>query len=127
MRDMLVSSDPILKRRQRFHYDGHSGEYAFSQEYDVSDIVDTNKALYAGTDERTRHGDVERYASIPLHILFQWQAEWDEKGFGDAERELDLRRKLDDPDLRSFRTRPGRLFRPGMSARGMTIAPMGSF
>lgn len=81
---------------------------------DVEPIIEMNKALYAQTDEKARWGEWNHVAQIPLHILDKWIEEGimerDGRGWTFKDNKEALKR-LDDPDFRYFRTRPGKLSR----------------
>ena len=69
------------------------------KEQDVTGIVEMNKADF--NDAPARWGDGKRVASIPMAIY------WELKRTGVADDQAALRRWLNDPDNRHFRTRPG--------------------
>lgn len=74
---------------------------------DVEPILEHNKRLATADDGYSPSRDVRRVASIPLAVIEQWRAEgFDLLGQYDPK---ELRRRLNDPDNRFFRTAPGKL------------------
>ena len=101
MATRTVTSDPIAKRRVRYHDDGDG--YVLETQQDVQHIVDKNLARQALIDENASWGEMAQVAEIPLTV-------WGELvRNGIANDEKALRKWLDDPDNRFFRTRPGNL------------------
>lgn len=70
---------------------------------DATEIVEVNKMFMADTDEHARYGDMSRVASIPTVLWFELVRN------GVADDPVRLRKWLNDPDNRLFRTRPGRV------------------
>ena len=93
--------DPTTKRTEFFSYDELTDKVTIRTETDVTDIVEENKALYNAVNERTRFGEMTKVASIPMTLY----AELSKSGklFDQAY----MKRWLNDPDNRVFRTRPG--------------------
>jgi hypothetical protein len=104
MKSRLFDVDPEMGTTTIFHPDGEGG-FTLETQQDVTDILEANKSLYAGVDERARYGErLTRKASIPLIVWEQWKKE------GDPEHDkVFLKRKLNDPENRYFLTRPGRI------------------
>lgn len=111
MSGRLLETDPITKKRSVFYSDHDGRELIVHTEFDVEDVIETAKGAHAQVDERARYGEMDRVATVPLCVLFDWERDWRAKGLSEAEKERDLRRRLDDPDNRFMRTRPGRLSR----------------
>lgn len=87
-----------------FHDDPHTGGFIIETIRDVTPIVEDNKAEYASIDERARYsssGIGGKVATIPAEIVQKLMTEgiW-----GDQKA---MKRWLNDPDNRCFRTRPG--------------------
>jgi hypothetical protein len=104
----FVDFDPALKRSRSVHYDPIADNFVLESKYDVTDVIERNKALYNATDERARWGEMTLVGSIPLSDYYRLKAE----GAIDADGEADavpLMRILQDPAYRDWRTRPGRL------------------
>ena len=94
--------DPVAGMREIFHYDDKTGDVYIETIADVEQTVEINKAQYASMDERARWRDgFNHVGRIPL-IFFQMHPElmYDDEA---------LRKWLNNPDHRSFRSRPGRL------------------
>lgn len=103
MRKLLLDHDPVVKQKSRFYHDSEGEEFVIEDRVDVEDVVEQNKALYAQTDENARWGEFDRVASIPLVVYFDLKRE------GVLDDPVRLRRWLNDPENRLFRTRPGRV------------------
>jgi hypothetical protein len=92
---------------RRIHH-AHADEYAIETVQDVTEIVEENKMAYnARGGERWKHF-VNHVAQIPTSIYYDLKR----KGIIDDKRDPEmkaLRRWLNDPDNRAWRTRPGRL------------------
>jgi hypothetical protein len=100
----IFDEDPIGGRRRLFHYDHTNDTFTIETQQDVTDLVEQNKALAGRFDERSRWaGDWHRVASIPMSLYF------DLKRKGLVDDIPALKRWLNDPDNRFFRTRPGRV------------------
>lgn len=103
----LLDYDPLIKRKRNFHILEGGDDYAVESQFDVTDIIEQNKALYNSVDERARHRSevFNRVASLPLAVYVDLQ----NRGILDDEKAF--RKWLDDPENRHFRTRPGKLSR----------------
>lgn len=90
-----------------FHYNHDDDSYTISKTQDVKPILDANARAYNSVDERARWNHDElgmnRVASIPILLWFQWQKQ------GITQNWDTLRRKLSDSAFKRLRTRPGRL------------------
>ena len=95
------SFDPVTGIKRTFHWDDTADEFLIQTEQPTAEIVETNKQAY--NDAPDRWGEWTRVASIPLSIYF------DLKKKGIADDEAALKRWLNDPSNRFFRTRPGSL------------------
>lgn len=85
-----------------WHYDADKDEGVIETIFDVNAIGEDNKARYNSFDERARwNGDMHHVASIPMSLFYQMKAE------GKLEDQAYMKRFLNDPDNRVFRTRPG--------------------
>lgn len=105
MDSFIIDDDPIGMMRSRIH--SHAdGSLTVENSQDASEVIDDNKARFNTFDERSRWNDFgNRVASIPLVVWFDLVRR------GIAADEKALRRWLDDPENRHFRTRPGKLSR----------------
>lgn len=101
MAGRTLSRDPISGKVTRMHFEGD--DYVIETKQDVQHIVDKNLARQALIDENARWGEMTQVAEIPVSL---W-AELHRKGIANDEKAL--RRWLDDPDNRHFRTRYGSL------------------
>lgn len=102
--------DPVVKKHVIAHEDSsRSGDWVFETKVDVTDIVETNKAQYAQTDERARWGKMgevwAKVASIPEHLYFSAL----KQGLFDPNDDKSLLSWIQNRDNLAWRTRPGRL------------------
>lgn len=95
----LFEVDPLTGIETYFHYNADNDTFTLEKQQDVEPILDLNKAQY--NEAPTRWGDGQRVASIPLSLYSELKA----KGIIDDQDAL--RKWLNDPDNRFFRTRPG--------------------
>ena len=102
MSGRLLEDDPVTGVRSTFHYDQDTGGFVIQARQEVDSILTDNHENYKDRDSSWK-GDVHHVASIPSTI---W-AELKREGIADDEKAL--KRWLDDPDNRAFRTRPGHL------------------
>lgn len=77
------------------------GEYVVETRQDVSAIVQANKRQM--NDDTGKWGDINKVASIPLSVYY------DLKRRGIADDPKALRKWMNDPDNRVFRTKGGTL------------------
>jgi hypothetical protein len=81
-----------------------------TQQQDITDIVEANKADYNATDSKASWGDTlnNRVARIPLSVFTDLEKQGITRGFTviDMKRFKDW---LNNPDNRVFRTRAGRI------------------
>lgn len=104
----LFSRDNVLGITRWFHYNPETDQFAIETvQDDVSPIVEANKASFAMTDERARFGEsatgMHLVASIPLAVYEKLVVD------GIAKDQKAMKRWLDAPENRVFRTRPGKL------------------
>ncbi len=97
----LFDKDDALGITRIWHYDADKDEATIETRQDVSQIIEENKQEYAQIDERARWGEWTRVASIPMSIYFQLKRE------GKLDDEAFMKRWLNDPDNKYFRTRSG--------------------
>ncbi|BDC37915.1 hypothetical protein [Paraburkholderia terrae] len=87
-----------------WHYDESSDTAVIETVQDHTAIVEANKASFNSVDERSRYNDgMHKVATIPLVIL------QDLKQKGILNDPAALKRWLNDPENRYFRTRPGQV------------------
>ena len=99
----LFDFDPMTGTTKWWHYDADRDEATIETVFEVGDIVEQNKAHYAATDERTRWGEWSKVASIPMPLFYRLKKD------GIIDDPSAMKRWLNDPDNRFFRTRPGRV------------------
>ena len=88
--------------RKMWHYDAEKDEAVIETIIDASQIVSDNKDRFNSFDERANwKGDMHHVASIPMALFYQMKAE------GKLDDQAYMKRWLNDPDNRAFRTRPG--------------------
>jgi len=92
---------PELGIRRYFHWDDSNNTFLIETEQDVGQILDVNKEEF--NEAPDRWGEWSRVASIPISIYY------DLKKKGIADDDAAMKRWLNDPDNRFFRTRPGRV------------------
>jgi hypothetical protein len=97
----ILNSSPEQGLVRLFHYDADTDDVAIETVQDVTALVEANRAEYDEYTSLDRYGDMRRVASIPIALYF------DLKRQGIAEDPEAMRRWLNDPDNRFFRTSPG--------------------
>ena len=104
--------DPLTATIQTWHTDHADGKAYLETRQDVTEILETNKAMYADIDERARWPkEMARVASIPMVVIEQLAKQGILYPGGAVKDEKALRKWLDDPANKYFRTRPGKLSR----------------
>jgi hypothetical protein len=94
---------------QKTYYADGDGGLIIETSQDVTDIIESNKAEYAATDERKRWGDGwEKVGSIPLSLIQTLNELGICRGFAIVDQKK-MKAFLNDPENRHFRTRPGRV------------------
>jgi len=87
-----------------WHYNPETDEATIETQQDVSNVVEENKDQFNATDNKANWtGEWHKVASIPLNIYYELQAS------GKITDQAYMRRWLNDPDNRFFRTRPGQV------------------
>lgn len=100
----MISQDPVTGVKEYFHHDGREdGTVGIERVQDVQDIVDVAQRRYNDQKRSTRYGELAKVASVPLSVLEQLRKD------GIASDQKALKKWLNDPDNRVFRTRPGRV------------------
>lgn len=97
----LFDKDDALGITRIWHYDEETDKATIETRQDVSAIIEENKNEYAQIDERARWGEWTRVASIPMSVYFQLKRE------GKLDDEAYMKRWINDPENKYFRTRPG--------------------
>ena len=99
----LFSTDKDQGITRYFHYDDDTDQVTIQTQQDVSDVIEENKQEFAQIDERARWGEWTRVASIPMSIYLKLKAE------GKLDDQAYMKRWLNDPENRYFRTRAGQV------------------
>jgi len=87
-----------------WHFDDETGQATIQTQQDVTAVVEANKADFNKVDERANwKGEWHHVASIPEGVYYQLKAE------GKLDDQAYMKRWLNDPDNRFFRTRPGQV------------------
>lgn len=98
----VLSHDP-LSGITRYWHDNEDGTYTVETDQDMSAIIEQNKKLSNETDKHTKYGEWSRVASIPLSVYYDLKA----KGIVDDPKAM--KKWLNDPDNKYFRTREGKV------------------
>lgn len=103
-------SEPLILNRNEdlgitrlFHFDDDTETFTIETVQDVSNLIELNRAEFDEHTSLDRFGDMNRVASIPMNVYF------DLKNKGITDDTKAMKRWLNDPDNRFFRTRPGRV------------------
>lgn len=95
--------DPVLGIERWFHSSDDGESFTIETRQDSTQLLDANKALYNDAPVRFGNQMWTRVAQLPMNL---WH-ELKQKGILDDDAEM--KKWLNDPDNRFFRTRPGRL------------------
>jgi len=97
----LFSHDPATGITRYFHFDPLTNEIAFETVQQTTEIVEANRAQFNATDRRYGKEEFTKVASIPLALFMELKKK------GIANDPAALKKWLNDPDNRAFRTKPG--------------------
>ena len=101
----VLDYDPATGITQWFHFDEITGDIGLETKQDVTAGIEGTKGACNPVDERAPwKGDVHRVASIPM-VIYNELA----KITNNFKDQRVVRKWLNDPDNRVFRTRPGRV------------------
>ena len=103
MSKKLFDYDPETGTTKWWHYDADKDEAKIETVFEVGDIIEANKAQFNSTDERAKWGEWSRVASIPMALFYRLKQQ------GIIDDQAAMKRWINDPDNRLFRTRPGRV------------------
>jgi hypothetical protein len=95
----IVSVDQAMGATTKWH--DVDGDVVIENTLDVESLIEHNKAQFNQIDERARYGEFTKVASIDM---LTWL---DLKKKGILDDQVRLKRWLNDPDNRYYRTRPG--------------------
>ena len=99
----LVSENKAIGQKQYWH-DHDDGSVTIETVQTVDNVAEDNKATFNQFDERANwKGDMHKVASIPMSIFY------DLKRKGILDDPAAMKKWLNDPDNRVFRTRPGQV------------------
>ena len=102
MTTKLFDINPLTGTRKMWHYDAEKDEATIETIIDATQVVEANKNRFNSFDEKANwKGDKHHVASIPMALFYQMKAE------GKLDDQAYMKRWLNDPDNRAFRTRPG--------------------
>lgn len=99
----IFDTNADLGITRTWHYDEDTDQATIQTSQDVTAIIEENKNEFNQVDERARWGEFSRVASIPLNLFYQLKNE------GKLEDQAYMKRWLNDPENRHFRTRPGQV------------------
>jgi hypothetical protein len=107
-----MSRDRELDRHdglvEYLHYDEGEDRFALELVSDVAPVIERNKALYNDGDGYAESREWRRVASFPPIMREIAKQIWGADPFAKGNEDL-LKRLLNDPELRHFRTAPGRI------------------
>lgn len=93
---------------ERLHIDEATQTAAIEMVADIEPIIERNKALYHDTDGYSPSREWKHVASIPLVVVEIWRKRYGVDVLAKEHAPL-LKKLLNDPEWRAFRTSPGRL------------------
>jgi hypothetical protein len=103
----LLTDDPLTGSKTYFHYDPMTKKITLEDVQDVTEIVERNRVMQnSGLSGYTKSKDMKHVATIPLCFLTKWANEagvsLNDKAMGEI-----IKKKLNDPDFKAFRTGMG--------------------
>tara|TARA_R100000963_G_scaffold34772_2_gene29572 strand:+ start:1666 stop:1980 length:315 start_codon:yes stop_codon:yes gene_type:complete len=100
----VMDRDPVTGKETVFHWNEHDDNYAVEDRQDVTGIIKDATAKRNETDRNTRYGNgMTQVASIPMNMYHDWVR----KGYTKDQKKM--KKLLNSPDLRKFRTRQGKV------------------
>jgi hypothetical protein len=99
----FFDKDPITGSTTLYHYDYADDTFSFETITDHEPLIEANKRLHNDATDKNWKGDMHLVASLPLDVWFRLKKQ------GILKDQKALKRFLNDPDNRAYRTRPGRL------------------
>jgi len=97
----VLAFDPATGCMQYVDYDENTDTFRVVDEIEAQPLIDLNKKFF--NEAPDRWGDGQTVGRVPLVLWNKLKRE------GIIDDEQALRRWLNDPDNRGFRTRPGRV------------------
>ena len=97
----ILDVEPEIGRTTVYWYNQYDKTQRLVEHWDVNEIVEFNKAMYAAKDERSRWSDWEHVGKIPISIAHDVL----KKTNNGRDREA-VNRWLKDPENRHFVSRP---------------------
>lgn len=101
--EMLFDENPLAGTRTIFVPMGDDGDFKLVTQQAIDPILEDNQENRKERDRNTRWKDINHVASIPLNIFWELK----EKGIADDEKAM--KKWLNEPENRVFRTREGRV------------------
>jgi len=98
----LLSYDPAANVKTYFTYDDDRDAFSVETVQETDDVVDANKRDFNDAQTGWR-GDMHKVASIPMTLYMTLKRQ------GVIDDPVALKRWLNDPENRYFRTKPGRV------------------
>lgn len=95
---VIFEVDALTKTVQKFFWDPQTEQFTITDEQDVTELVEQNKALRNDDAKADPHSIVRRVASIPNNIMEELRVK------GILADEKKFRAWLNDPDNRAWRT-----------------------
>ena len=100
MQCRIFDTDPLTGITRYWHVKS-DGEFVIETQQQVSGIAEANKRSFADTDTKAKYGDMAKVASIPLNVYYELKRQ------GIVDDPKAMKKWLNDPDNRVFRTRGG--------------------
>ena len=99
MAKRLLNDDSFTGIKTYFDYDADTDEAVIRKEQDMTAISESNKREFNAAPERW--GEWTKVGSIPLSVYYELERQ------GITKDQEAMKKWLNDPDNRYFRTRPG--------------------
>ena len=92
-----------LNLDRTWHYNSETDEATIETKQDVTAIIEENRQDFNLQEKHSKYGEWNKVASIPLSIFYELKAQ------GKLDDQAYMKRWLNDPENRYFRTRPGQV------------------
>ena len=100
----ILDTDPEMGTTSIFHANEHDQTYAVETRQDVTQIIKEATQSRNETSKKTPYkNDLTKVMSVPMTIYSEWLA----KGWTKDQEKL--KQLVNDPDLRYFKTREGKV------------------